>query len=683
MPTTRRGRQTSAPVLCPRAAGSTKSWMQYSVTAPVDTSLAHVPVESGLNQEEEILDEEAEGDPEAEDDSEARNACSQELCSTLEEPSQSQHSDLGELQTGEEAPDENEPERPEEQKASAPPPSANEEEAAENGVVKTKVTEAEDDSDSDSDDDEDDVHVTIGDIKTGAPQYGYGTAPVNLNIKTGGRVYGSSGAKVKGVDLDAPGSINGVPLLEVDLDSFEDKPWRKPGADLSDYFNYGFNEDTWKAYCEKQKRIRMGLEILPVTSTTNKIMAEDNSMEVTPGAEIQDGRYNLFKVQQGRTGNMEKEVAVQLTKAEFTSPPPLFKSGIPTNRRLSGTIDVIGQTITISRVEGRGGANENSNIQVLSERSSGDVDSFTKPPPFFPPGAPPTHLPPPPFLPPPPTVSTAPPLIPPPEVCFKEELWMAKGLEGIIVKVQWGQVRKFLSRGAAEWELIKIGKWFLAFSWSGSLSWKRMPVPLLLATFRIVSSLCLENKILLNGLHLGNGASGHSSGYDSRSARAFPCSAPSWPSLVDTSKQWDYYARREKDRERERERDRERDRDRDRDRERERTRERERERDHSPTPSVFNSDEERYRYREYAERGYERHRTSREKEERHRERRHREKEETRHKSSRSNSRRRHDSEEGDSHRRHKHKKSKRSKEGKEASGEPAPEQETTEAAPVE
>ncbi|XP_072857363.2 pre-mRNA 3'-end-processing factor FIP1 isoform X11 [Pogona vitticeps] len=325
--------------------------------------------------------------------------------------------------------DENEEERPEETPASAQPPSGNEEEpAAENGVVKTKVTEAEDDSDSDSDDDEDDVQVTIGDIKTGAPQYGYGAAPVNLNIKTGGRSYGSSGAKVKGVDLDAPGSINGVPLLEVDLDSFEDKPWRKPGADLSDYFNYGFNEDTWKAYCEKQKRIRMGLEILPVTSTTNKIT-----------------------VQQGRTGNMEKEISLPPTKAEFTSPPPLFKTGIPSNRnstssqsqtstatrkassgigkwqerygraespelrRLSGTIDVIGQTITISRVEGRRRANENSNIQVLSDRSSTDVDSsFSKPPPFFPPGAPPTHLPPPPFLPPPPSVSTAPPLIPPP-----------------------------------------------------------------------------------------------------------------------------------------------------------------------------------------------------------------------------------------------------------------------------
>ncbi|XP_062066951.1 pre-mRNA 3'-end-processing factor FIP1-like isoform X7 [Lepus europaeus] len=85
------------------------------------------------------------------------------------------------------------------------------------------------------------------------------------------------------------------------------------------------------------------------------------------------------------------------------------------NRRLPGAIDVIGQTITISRVEGRRRANENSNIQVLSERCAAEVDNnFSKPPPFFPPGGPPTHLPPPPFLPPPPTVSTAPPLIPPP-----------------------------------------------------------------------------------------------------------------------------------------------------------------------------------------------------------------------------------------------------------------------------
>ena len=28
------------------------------------------------------------------------------------------------------------------------------------------------------------------------------------------------------------------------------------GADITDYFNYGFNEHTWRAYCAKQKQMR-------------------------------------------------------------------------------------------------------------------------------------------------------------------------------------------------------------------------------------------------------------------------------------------------------------------------------------------------------------------------------------------------------------------------------------------
>ena len=32
-----------------------------------------------------------------------------------------------------------------------------------------------------------------------------------------------------------------------------EKPWRVPGTDQSDYFNYGFDEFTWASYCFKQK----------------------------------------------------------------------------------------------------------------------------------------------------------------------------------------------------------------------------------------------------------------------------------------------------------------------------------------------------------------------------------------------------------------------------------------------
>ncbi|XP_067843579.1 pre-mRNA 3'-end-processing factor FIP1 isoform X4 [Heptranchias perlo] len=516
--------------------------------------------------------------------------------------------------------------------ADAPPPAVAVEETRGNGVMRMNpAADGEDESDSDSDDDDDDVQVTIGDIKTGAPQYTYGVTPVNLNIKSSGRLYGSGTKAGKGVDLDAPGDINGIPTLEIDLDSFEDKPWRKPGADLSDYFNYGFNEETWKAYCEKQKRLRMGLEPLPLTSTTNRIT-----------------------VQQGRTGNPEKEPEIPPPKMDFPSPPNRFRAGPPPNRRLSGSIEVIGgQLITIARVEGRrrdrGGADENA-IQVLGDHAVPEFNNNTaaKRPPFMPPGAPPPHMtgPPPPFLPPPPPVSTGPPTLHPP-----------------------GQ-SSALSFGMP-----------LTTPPPGFLPPPGAPPPSLVP---------LESGPPTYNNRTAPPFGYPTSDYGNLTYPNIPVSS-SWSTLIDNNNKqppqqqqphWDYYPRRE----RERERDRERERTRERERERDREREHERERDRSPSSSVYNGEEGRYRHRDYSsEKGYDRdyhHRdkVSREKEDRHKERRHRDKEEGRHKSSRSSSRRRHDSEEVDGHKRHKHKKSKRSKEDKEASEERSQEPEPSEAA---
>ncbi|EMP37857.1 Pleckstrin like proteiny-like domain family B member 2 [Chelonia mydas] len=71
----------------------------------------------GGNMDEDV---EWEGDPEAEDDSEIRDACSQELFSTPEKPSQSQQSDVGKAQTGEEAPGYNHQHVCEEQRQKSP-----------------------------------------------------------------------------------------------------------------------------------------------------------------------------------------------------------------------------------------------------------------------------------------------------------------------------------------------------------------------------------------------------------------------------------------------------------------------------------------------------------------------------------------------------------------------------------
>lgn len=161
--------------------------------------------------------------------------------------------------------------------------------------------------------------------------------------------------------MDAVGTVNGVSIHEFDLDSVDDKPWRKPGADITDYFNYGFTEDTWKQYCEKQRRMRMEL---------------------------------------------------QMPKKIFVHPPPVDtvimpdgrprKAGPPPERKLEGSIDVIGGEG--SRVESRRRRDEDVMMPMMGEGMNPDMGPPR--PRHFPPGAPggPHGMPP---------VSGAPPFIPP------------------------------------------------------------------------------------------------------------------------------------------------------------------------------------------------------------------------------------------------------------------------------
>lgn len=48
-----------------------------------------------------------------------------------------------------------------------------------------------------------------------------------------------------------------IQCADIPLDFPEDdKPWRRPGSDITDYFNYGFDEFTWASYCLKQDSLR-------------------------------------------------------------------------------------------------------------------------------------------------------------------------------------------------------------------------------------------------------------------------------------------------------------------------------------------------------------------------------------------------------------------------------------------
>ncbi|KZO94095.1 hypothetical protein CALVIDRAFT_234099 [Calocera viscosa TUFC12733] len=57
------------------------------------------------------------------------------------------------------------------------------------------------------------------------------------------------------IDPAAPGMLDARSIYEVELQSLTEKPWRRSGSDLSDWFNYGFDEISWEAYCLRKKEL--------------------------------------------------------------------------------------------------------------------------------------------------------------------------------------------------------------------------------------------------------------------------------------------------------------------------------------------------------------------------------------------------------------------------------------------
>ncbi|CAF3329353.1 unnamed protein product [Rotaria socialis] len=107
----------------------------------------------------------------------------------------------------------------------------------------------------DSDDDGDEIEVIIRNYESETSNF------QTNREKARGMLSGSSTAippklsAVRGVDCDAQGVINGQPTCEYDIMN-GDKPWKKPGADITDYFNYGFTEEIWAQYCDRHRRLR-------------------------------------------------------------------------------------------------------------------------------------------------------------------------------------------------------------------------------------------------------------------------------------------------------------------------------------------------------------------------------------------------------------------------------------------
>jgi pre-mRNA 3'-end-processing factor FIP1 len=84
------------------------------------------------------------------------------------------------------------------------------------------------------------------------------------------------------LDPDAIGTMDGRPIIDVDLSALADKPWRRPGSDLADWFNYGFDELSWEAYCYRRRDIGDLATILKANVLNFSGMNEEQVQSLPP-----------------------------------------------------------------------------------------------------------------------------------------------------------------------------------------------------------------------------------------------------------------------------------------------------------------------------------------------------------------------------------------------------------------
>ncbi|KAK9238378.1 Fip1 motif-domain-containing protein [Lipomyces kononenkoae] len=134
-------------------------------------------------------------------------------------------------------------------------------------VAKESMAAEEEENEDEDDEDESDIEFVIEAAPGQEVEQPPGKVPYS-SLRVAGQTAKGQGTQVKPeeskaaqakpseVDLDKVPELDGTPITQVDLDSLEDKPWRKPGADITDYFNYGFDEFSWTTYCLRQDKLR-------------------------------------------------------------------------------------------------------------------------------------------------------------------------------------------------------------------------------------------------------------------------------------------------------------------------------------------------------------------------------------------------------------------------------------------
>jgi len=84
------------------------------------------------------------------------------------------------------------------------------------------------------------------------------------------------------IEPTAAGVFDGRSILELDLSALAEKQWRRPGSDISDWFNYGFDELSWEAYCYRRRDLGELANVLKPNVINFAGMPEDQLIALPP-----------------------------------------------------------------------------------------------------------------------------------------------------------------------------------------------------------------------------------------------------------------------------------------------------------------------------------------------------------------------------------------------------------------
>ncbi|XAR56996.1 hypothetical protein NMG60_11024991 [Bertholletia excelsa] len=83
-------------------------------------------------------------------------------------------------------------------------------------------------------------------------------------------------------------------ILDVNIDTLERKLWRHPGADMTDFFNFGFDEESWKHYCKCMEQLQQ---------KTSSMMILKPKEAYAAGARNETGAYEFVHEKANHIGH--------------------------------------------------------------------------------------------------------------------------------------------------------------------------------------------------------------------------------------------------------------------------------------------------------------------------------------------------------------------------------------------